>query len=229
VSAHYGPMARPSFRILFDPAELTEVQLAARYPFIPADRRLRHYRAVQALGDWHFKVGTLDEPGRRSVGAYLGSMYTEHEEDNGLRFLPDLYRLEHLYYIGADLSDRGMETIGTLSDLKELRFSSVWISKDGLRSVQNLKNLEILQLGVTRPRDAFPHVAAQFTDESLRFLVALPKLRRLELYGRGFTKQAIRYLKQMKGLKEVVLQETLVSDADLAEFRNVRPDIEWSR
>jgi hypothetical protein len=123
-----------------------------------------------------------------------------------------LTKLEWLYAGGTKLTDDGLRH---LADLTELRFLDLnWtagITGSGFKHLGGLKNFSELHAHTT-----------QVDDAAMEHLVGLP-LVKLSLIRTKITDAGLPHLKQMKALRELWLQETMVSSAGLTELRAALP------
>jgi hypothetical protein len=107
-----------------------------------------------------------------------------------LASLPRLRRL----YISSEVSDNGLKTIGTMTQLERLSISSWAITDAGcahLSKLSRLKGLELLGL--------------QLTDKTIAALSELPRLESLQLRGEQMTNEGLAHLRRLPALRGLTL------------------------
>jgi peroxiredoxin len=151
---------------------------------------------------------------------------------------PVLTHVEFLDVRGRRVSDQGLAAISGLRALKRLTLAQVAITDEGLAPLAQLSSLETLYLTDT-----------PITGAGLRHLQHLPRLREIALDGNrlkdfelaqldglaslkilevheGISDRAVAYLKQLKGLRRVLLHRTNITDAGVDELRRALPSAE---
>jgi len=102
-------------------------------------------------------------------------------------------------------TDRDMEWIAGLVDLKRLDLSMTYVTGRGIERLAKLAQLEELNLDT----------AEAITDAAIAFLRANHKLRRLNLRGTDVTDTGLEYLGTLTGLTSLNISETQVTDIGL--------------
>jgi len=227
--AHYGIVAwnrgDQLYQVSFDRPE--KMDLASRYPFIPVTRRERHHRAVLAIRSLGGSVGTQwgvaphqfqrpEKPRWRTL-AYLPAEWSGGDE--GLAYLDDLYNLNELYLVQADISDEGLRDIGQLKDLESLHLVATKASNSGIAHLQSLSKLTYCRLQSTPD-------AGKLGDVALEHLDSLPRLIVLALVGRGFTDAGLTHLQNRRTVRELLLHGTSITPAGIAALKKRKP---WLR
>ena len=87
-------------------------------------------------------------------------------------------------------TDKGMEGIGKLKDLRRLMLKDTLVTDEGLKYLSNLTNLEELDLS-----------GARVTDKGIEYLRNLKSMRRLNLLGAQATDSAMDVIAGMKNLE----------------------------
>ena len=100
--------------------------------------------------------------------------------DQGLSHLTNLYNLKDLQLVKADVGDRALRYIGQLSELESLELVDTRATDAGLVELSNLRKLIHLRLEGAAGGN-------EFTNAGLKHLQSLPALRKLKLYGHGYT------------------------------------------
>lgn len=139
-------------------------------------------------------------------------------EAEALDLLSDLPHLRRLKFIGASIQDKDVVRLKGLS-LAKLTFVDTPLSDDCLDSVARL-DLRELWLDHT-----------QITDEGLKQLAPLKNLEVLNLIGTAVSDDGLESLKQLPSLKHVMLQDTRVTQAAVAQLELDLPDarIDYSK
>jgi hypothetical protein len=200
------------------------------------------------------------DAGMRFVGQMTNleslSLSSEHITGAGLVHLANLTRLVALNTDGSTIGDDGMRKVAELGSLRRLKIggqvtrkglaelerskSLVWLqvrrdlTDDDMLAIGQLKDLEVLQAG-------FPNL----TDEGLRRMKDMKRLRSLNLRGTKVSDAGMAYVGQMTGLerldpnleigdagiaklnsltnlKQLDLSDTQVTDAGLAKLIDLR-------
>jgi len=114
-------------------------------------------------------------------------------------------------------TDRDMEWIAGLKDLKRLDLSLTYVSDRGIERLTKLEHLEELNLDT----------AESITDAAIAFLRANRSLRRLNLRGTDVTDTGLEYLSTLTGITALNIGETQITDvglehlADLAQLEEL--------
>jgi len=128
----------------------------------------------------------------------------------GWLMLQSLPRLEHLC-APYGLTDAEMASIATLQTLEEVEILDARMTNTGLASIGQLHNLQVLWLEST----------AMVTNEGLKTLAALPKLRSLRLAGQ-FTNQGLAYLAAAPSLKTLWLDTPRATEQGLGSLAQIQ-------
>ena len=108
--------------------------------------------------------------------------------------LPCLLALPHLKRLklsGGGISDLGVRQIGSIAGLEELSLQDARIDDEGLKPLENLKNLSSLTI----------RRSPRVTDSAIEHLLQLPKLSKLGLLEVGITNRGLERLKGMTRLR----------------------------
>ena len=97
-------------------------------------------------------------------------------------------------FIKADVSDSGLKTIGTMTQLERLCLQSWVITDAGCVHLANLTRLKGLEL-----------FGSQLTDETIAALSVLPRLESLALHGRQMTNDGLVHLRRLPALRGLTL------------------------
>lgn len=124
----------------------------------------------------------------------------------GWTTLRTLTRLEHIC-TPYGLTDDEMAGIVALQTVNEMEIVATKLTDAGLASIAKLRNLEVLHLEGT----------AMMTDEGLKALATLPKLRHLRLSG-PFTDRGVKDLASLPSLKVLWLESPNVSEEALGHL-----------
>ena len=123
-----------------------------------------------------------------------------------------LQSLSHLTHICTPygLTDAEMAGIATLQTVDEMEIVATKLTDAGLASIARLRNLKVLHLEGT----------AMMTDEGLKVLATLPKLRHLRLSG-PFTDKGLAYLAAAPALKAMWLETPRATEEGLRHLARI--------
>ena len=93
---------------------------------------------------------------------------------------------------GRDLNDDGLKPIESLKNVRILNLRDTKITNDGIKYIKGIKNLKRLHLERT-----------QIDDECIDYLVELQELEYLNLYSTKVTDTGLTKLKELKNLKQL--------------------------
>ncbi|MEQ8790984.1 MAG: CsgG/HfaB family protein [Pirellulaceae bacterium] len=231
VSAHYGFVAwnrgDQLYRVLFEPPKAQS--LAERYPFVPAAQRERHHAAVEAIRRLGGQVGTqwgvaahpearFRPPQWRTI-VYLPKEWAGGDAE--LARLGDLFNLCELHLVQADVGDEGLRQIAPLESLQDLSLIQTKVTNDGVAALESHPGLNFCHL---ESSNAGPRLG----DAAVAHLSHLPKLVALNLVGRGFSDAALGHLQDRRRLRELLLQNTVITPAAIAALKKARPSLQVS-
>jgi hypothetical protein len=128
----------------------------------------------------------------------------------GWQMLQTLPRLTHIC-TPYGLTDEEMAGIATLQTVDEMEIAADRLTDAGLASIAKLRNLQVLHLEGT----------PMMTDEGLRGLAALPKLRHLRLSG-PFTDRGLAYLAAAPSIKAMWLETPKATEDGLRELSQIK-------
>ena len=126
---------------------------------------------------------------------HLGSfqLTLTHPSDEALSHLRGMTGLEVLHADNSRrVSDRGVQALRELINLKELSLNRTNVGDNGLAALQGLGKLESLDLGGTK-----------ISDHGLFFVRGLVKLKRINLEGTSFSDRGLVWLKRLKALEHL--------------------------
>ena len=133
--------------------------------------------------------------------------------DAVLKNVTELKQLKHLHVAyGQDVTDDGMEAIGTLTGLESLTIPFTQITDEGLAHLQKLPNLQYLDLVLNDKN----------TDDGLKQLENIQALKRLAVDGAKITDAGIRHLQNLQNIEELDLSDTAITDAGLQYFVHLK-------
>jgi Carboxypeptidase regulatory-like domain len=201
-----GEVVQLEFRVLpqvppKDPP-MSVVRLA-----LPVSEEREAAAAIRRLGGWY----TLDDS-KHVVEVnmvYHGDgptrLNNDQFTDEALNYMPKFTKLHVLALAWKQATDEGLKHLAGAHLLREIH---IWKAADvtdtGIESLQDLKNLEVVQVN-----------GSKLTDASLRTLSLLPKVENLSLQGSEFTDEGLASLSTMKQLKSLAIDthKTPISDA----------------
>jgi len=123
-----------------------------------------------------------------------------------LQSLPNLRHICTPY----ELTDAEMAGIATLQTVNEMEIVGDLLTDAGLASIAKLRNLEVLHLEGTM----------MMTDDGLKVLATLPKLRHLRLSG-PFTDRGLAYLAAAPSLKAMWLETPRATEEGLRHLSRI--------
>ena len=147
---------------------------------------------------------------------------------SGLAQLAELPHLERLTVAGSlAFNDEGMAAVGKLTRLKEFRSWHAGQTLEGVKKLKNLPNLQQLTLG---QRLAYKPPTT-LSDETLAVLAEMKSLESLQLEEARLKREALVQLKQLPGLKKLILEGIDLPEAEVDGLRQDLPkvDIKWTK
>lgn len=209
-----------------------------------SDTELRHFSTISnlvQLGMFTSKRMEVTDAGVASLKDLhqLRSLALNNTEvtDAGLVYFKGLTKLRFLSLVQTDVSGEGLRHLKDLP-IERLMLVETKVDDDGLKHLQGFKSVEHLGLGgcpINGPglkylselenlrRLGLP--GTQIDDSSLVHLQDLPTLEDLSLYEcRNITDGGVDSLKQLKGLKRLIINETKISKAGAETLRKALPD-----
>jgi hypothetical protein len=116
--------------------------------------------------------------------------------------LQHLRRVRKLWLQGAQATDDGMRSIGTLKDLEFLSIvPAPLVTDDGVAHLRNLKKLKHVWIY----KDPYAQVP-RLTNASLKVVAALPAIEHISLDGGDFTDEGMRAFQGVGGLRSLSLR-----------------------
>ena len=135
------------------------------------------------------------------------------DANDELKFLAPIVSLEKLHFslhflTNVNVQDKGLKYIESLTNLKELRLAQGRIRKFSLATFTQLEGLDLSY--------------STSTDEVLKSLVGLKKLRRLNLRDTLVTDEGLAYLANLNTLEEIDLYGVKISDRGIAHLKGLQ-------
>lgn len=156
---------------------------------------------------------------RRVTFFHPGKAFT----GQGLAALSTLPYLDNLTVAGSmGFSDSGMAAVAGLTRLQQFRTWHTGITVEGIKALRALKELKSLTLGQTLAMKP----PAALNDEAVAAVSEISSLESLTLQEARLSLGALLRLKQLPGLKRLVLDGIDLPEADLAELRMQLPTVE---
>lgn len=134
--------------------------------------------------------------------------------DDVLGLLRGQSGIKTLHLGGDTVTDKGLESMAGLTDLRELL---IWwatgITDQGVAHLGRLPGLQIVDISLSK-----------LTDDGVKHLADQPSLEDLSLEGRVFTNQSLFYLSKAKNLKSLHLQsnESEITDKGLEYLKGLK-------
>ena len=134
--------------------------------------------------------------------------------DDKLIKLTELKNLHAVLLNDANISDAGLEPIGSISTLRNLDLRQCPIGNDGLAHLNGLTNLRALRLNGNQGE----HGATSVDDGGMESVGKLTNLKALLLDFLWISGEGLSELEDLSNLEELYLAGTLVGDVDLEQM-----------
>ena len=220
VSSQFGLVAWNQgdqfFQVLIDEPVPEDQDLAARYPNVPASHRSRHHAAVERIRkcggsvDTRFSKTYSQIPYAWQTCVFLPAEWSGDDED--FAALSDLYQVDDIRIVRANVSAEALKTLGQIKSLEILALVETQATDELLPHLADLQKLMYLHL-------EGPVGSLVFTDAGLKPLPRLRRLRTVSLYGPGFTSDAVDPLSRIRQLRYLKLAETGLTSMDRQKLR----------
>ena len=225
-SAHYGLVAwnqgDAMYRVHVDPPREAPRDLAWLYPFLPAEQRERHHRAVTEIRRLAGEVDSVPQIAnvqgvRRSKLWRTAVCLTDQWQggDDGLRLLTDLSDVGDLILSQAAITDDGLATVSELKSLQSLVLVETKATSAGVQLLAGLPELSHLWLEGSKNGD-------DLSDAALTAFKGHRNLFRLTLAGRGFTDAALSHVLDVPRLFQLRLLDTSITPAAITATKQKR-------
>jgi len=208
-----GPLEKDLEELPDDPADLAAIEAAGESVVsVVKDDLTGNVTSVRACG--------RDDTEPRKWMAHLKGLprlewidlpnYITTDADMVL--LRDLKSVRVFQVCGGEFGSEGLRAVGTLTNLKELKLTSVTsLNSETASFLTGLSNLERLDLTST-----------SIGDDGLHFLVDMKNLKSLTLNFTNITDRGLVHLRNMTSLEEIYLGNTAVTDVGLDNFRGLK-------
>ncbi len=133
-------------------------------------------------------------------------------DDDDMAQVARLPALETLFVDTTRVSDVGVQHLVGNTTLVDFSCMATEVTDEGLKSVGQLKTLQVLGLGETK----------RITDAGLAWLSGLSNIRSLYLPGLAITDKGLAHLRGMKELRRLVLADTPVDGSGFAFLKEVQ-------
>ena len=144
--------------------------------------------------------------------------------DEALGHLEGLTRLQVLNLYGNRITDSGLDKLKSLTSLKDLDLNLTTVSDEGLAKLASLSDLERIELTATTGLGG-----PKISNQGIRHLTALPKLKHLVLVGAGLTDECLEYIAGMSTLTSVNVVDTQLTDDGIRFLKRALPNCEFIR
>jgi internalin A len=128
---------------------------------------------------------------------------------SNIRLLAEL-DCEQLFLMFIQADDETLAAMTKISQLKELRLNSTFVTDKGLKYISAHAGLRALELADT-----------QITDDGLKALTKLIGLRRLNLSGTKVEGPGMKYFASLSNLKALYLEDTKLTDSGLKQLEEI--------
>lgn len=128
----------------------------------------------------------------KGIPYYLGLEGVIYKDLAAISTCPECHDLKQLEISGRGITDKGMECVGQLVQLRELVLDAPAVTDAGIACLPSITNLETLTLKRT-----------QITDAGLRYLSQIKYLQTLWVYGSPLTPKALKSFASQLGCRVV--------------------------
>ncbi|WP_145093593.1 leucine-rich repeat domain-containing protein [Rosistilla carotiformis] len=135
--------------------------------------------------------------------------------------LPDL---ESLTVAGMSMGDDGFRAIATLTNLRQLRTWHTYRTEASNAEIAKLPRLTTLKLGQRLPQRG--DAPLSLSDAALETLATIQTLETLEIGEADFHLPALRQLAKLPRLKQLKIDRTYLSEADIEALKSVLPGVQ---
>ncbi|WP_145283549.1 hypothetical protein [Rosistilla oblonga] len=135
--------------------------------------------------------------------------------------LPDL---ESLTVAGMSMGDDGFRAIATLTNLRQLRTWHTYRTEASNAEIAKLPRLTTLKLGQRLPQRG--NAPLSLSDASLETLTQIKTLETLEIGEADFHLPALRQLAKLPRLKQLKIDRTYLSEADIDALKSALPGVQ---
>jgi hypothetical protein len=122
------------------------------------------------------------------------------------------------------MSDEALSSIGRLSTLESLMFTSSGITDKSLENLREMEGLKTLHIWEILAREKGPRDRQRFGLEGYAAIGQLKSLTFLRIRGLAIDDESCRALHSLVNLKDLSLVYCIISDAALADLRKGLPD-----
>ena len=138
----------------------------------------------------------------------LGSLkFPETCSDKGIQHLRNLSNLKTLEIGGMGITDKGAVHVSGLHKLTRLHLFDTSIGQSGMEALSSLTELEELLL-----------TGRNISDKGVKHLAKLSKLKRLDLYHPSLGDPGLKYLASLKELEYLNLSGTKITDRGMVHL-----------
>jgi WD40 repeat protein len=215
-------------------ANLPKLNSLSLPPLMP-EAQYANLKRLKGLQTLHVQ-GRLSESAIREIGKLTGLVFLSLSfsgiTDQGLAYLKPLEKLHSLSMVDSRITDEGLVHLDSGFNLHYLNLSRSLVSGEGLKHLVSLVELQQLSLsGSPLTNDGLAALANLkgltdlrlnqcngVSDEGLKNLAGLAKLKILELNETAVSDAGLAHLSGLKSLQSLGLGKTRVTDAGLAHL-----------
>jgi Leucine-rich repeat (LRR) protein len=186
--------------------------LAMQAPF--TDEGIKHLTALPNLRVLNMHELSVTDAGFASIGRIksleeVRAIWMDAITDQGIQHLAGLPRLRRLDVTSANLTDASARVLSQIQTLEVLSLPAKGITDEGVRCLAGLTNLRELWVGAGSN--------SPLTGQSLIAVSAMRNLEALTIGGKGFTDEGMKTIARLKKLKRLCISTAPnVTDAGLA-------------
>lgn len=151
----------------------------------------------------------------------LWHCFNKQFNGSGSAHLADLPKLESYACDGSTFNDEGLKACAKLKQVSALHFHHTMATNAGLAHLKGMENLKSLMLST--------QFSMRLGDAALEHIAELPNLEKLEFDETLLTYEGgLKHLTKLKNLKELILKDDDVSEADITKLREALPNVNFA-
>ena len=154
----------------------------------------------------------------------LWHCFNKQFNGSGSAALASLPKLEWYACDGSTFNDEGLKACANLKQVSALHFHHTAATDAGFAYLRGMENLKMLMLST--------QFSVRIGDAALEFIAEIPNLEKFELDETLLTYDGgLKHLKKLTKLKQLILKDTEISDADMAKLKADLPAVQigWTK
>src|SRR5579862_914748 len=151
----------------------------------------------------------------------LWHVFNNKFNGSGSAHLADLPKLDFYACDGSTFNDEGLKACSKLRQLSTLHFHHTMATDAGVAYLRGMENLKSLMLSA--------QYSMRLGDAALESTAEIPNLEALEFNETTLTYDGgLKHLKKLRNLKDLILKDDDISEADLAKLREDLPKVNFA-